>query len=168
MQIWRLGLAACFNACFAPGLAQAAAPVVDGKLCGKACRQTFRTVHFSDAPDGAYFQLQECSSRLHQQALYLCWDLHCLEEVRLAEATILNETCIEIWGAYIPPHDVVDGFDDGDIAQFARFDESLDRMHGVDEVVLPTQAWYEIWMRTLVGFLLSFFFSFGLSEPHCD
>ncbi|VUC23401.1 unnamed protein product [Clonostachys rosea] len=130
--------------------AVAAASVVGSKVCGKACRQTFRTLRFSDAPDGVFFAVQECSSRLYQQSVHLCWDIHCSEDVWLSESATINQTCQEINDSQFPPHDIIDGFTDDVIAQITRFNAtSPGRVRPFDVLMLPSQAFYDLWGRTL-------------------
>ena len=126
----------------------------DPKLCGKACRQTFRTLKFADALEGAFFARQECTSRLYQTSLHLCWDIHCLEDVWVAESRAMNQTCQNMYDSYLAQHDIIGGITDDERAQIVNFNATdPGRTHRYDELMLPTPAYFNIWMRTLVSSL---------------
>ncbi|RFN47481.1 ferric reductase transmembrane component 5 [Fusarium flagelliforme] len=124
----------------------------DPKLCGKACRQTFRTLKFADAPEGAFFARQECTSRLYQTSLHLCWDFHCREDVWVAESRAMNQTCQHMYDSYLTQHDIIDGITDDERAQIVKFNATdPGRTHRYDELMLPTPAYFNIWIRTLAA-----------------
>jgi len=126
----------------------------DPKLCGKACRQTFRTLKFADAPEGAFFARQECISRLYQISLHLCWDIHCREDVWVAESRAMNQTCQRMYDSYLAQHDIIDGITDDERAQLVKFNATdPGRTDRYDELMLPTPAYFNIWIRTLVSSL---------------
>ncbi|KAJ4248428.1 hypothetical protein NW762_012765 [Fusarium torreyae] len=153
MQYWSLGSAACLIAILISSPARARAAAVDGKRCGKACRQTYRTLKFEDAPKGVFFGVQECTSRLYQQSIYLCWDIHCAKEVWLAESASMNKTCQNIDESYyLAPHNIIDGLTDEDVAHITRFNAtSPGRTQAFDKLMLPSQDFYDLWRRTLVS-----------------
>uniref|UniRef100_A0A8H7K382 FAD-binding FR-type domain-containing protein n=1 Tax=Bionectria ochroleuca TaxID=29856 RepID=A0A8H7K382_BIOOC len=147
---WLSSTAYCLATLFFVYSALAAAPVVGGKVCGKACRQTFRTLRFSDAPDGVFFAVQECTSRFYQQSVHLCWEIYCSEDVWILESRSINQTCQEIDGSQFPTHDIIAGFTDEDVVQIARFNAtSPDRVYPFDQLMLPSRAFYDLWGRTL-------------------
>ena len=124
----------------------------DPKLCGKACRQTFRTLKFADSPEGAFFARQECTSRLYQTSLHLCWDIHCREDVWAAESRAMNQTCQHMYDSYLAQHDIIDGITDDERVQIVRLNATYPgRTHRYDVLMLPTPTYYSIWIRTLVG-----------------
>lgn len=155
MRFRRVGTAACCIVALAPHLPHGVAHTMDGRFCGKACRQTFKTLQFVDVPDGLALPFQECSSRIYQQGLYLCWGIHCTSEARLMESRSMNQTCKDLVGSYIPPYNIVDSFTDEDVARLVRFNAtSPDRKQPLSQPMLPSQDFYEVWARTLVGFPL--------------
>ncbi|KAF5544259.1 ferric-chelate reductase [Fusarium phyllophilum] len=118
--------------------------------CGKACRQTFRTIRFADAPPGVFFTVQECTSLIYQTSLHLCWEIHCAEEVWQAESDSMNLTCHDISGSYLPPHNIINNLTDHDIEAITRFNAtSPDRSHVYGALMLPSQSYYDLWVRTL-------------------
>lgn len=126
----------------------------DPALCGKACRQTFRTLKFADAPEGSFFAKQECISLAYQTSLHLCWDAHCTEDVWLRESRVMNQTCQDTYGLYLAPHDIIDDITDKQRAQIIIFDATdPNRHHRYGALMLPSQAYYDIWTRTLVSSL---------------
>ncbi|KAF0315626.1 ferric reductase like transmembrane component [Colletotrichum asianum] len=150
MRYWQLDSAVCYIVVIFFISTQAAASEAYGRLCGTACRKTFRTLRFSDAPTGAFFAVQECTSHLYQRSLYLCWDLYCSKEIWLAESKSLNRSCQDMDGSHFPPRDIINDITDEDIAQIARFNEtSPDRAQRVDVLMLPSQPYYVLWARTL-------------------
>jgi hypothetical protein len=152
MRLWRAHTAACFASVLISTSSQATASTVDPKLCGKACRQTFRTLRFADAPEGVFFSVQECTSLLYQTSLHLCWDIHCTKDIWEDESKVMNQTCQDINGSYLPPHDIIDGFTDQDKARIQQFNATNpDRIVPFDVLMLPSQAYYDIWIRTLVS-----------------
>ncbi|KAL0930073.1 ferric-chelate reductase [Colletotrichum truncatum] len=53
-------------------------------------------------------------------------------------------------GSPFPPHDIVEDLDDERIARIARFNAtSPERAHRLEELMLPSQAYYDLWGRTL-------------------
>lgn len=153
MRSWRLSSTAyCLAVLFCNNSALAAAPIVGGTVCGKACQQTFRTLRFSDAPDWVFFAVQECTSRLYQQSVHLCWEIYCSEDVWILESWRINQTCQEIDGSQFPTHDIIAGLTDEDVVQIARFNAtSPDRVHPFAQLMLPSRAFYDLWGRTLVS-----------------
>lgn len=126
--------------------------MLDEKLCGKACRQTFKTLRFADVPDDLPSPFQECSSRLYQQGLYLCWGIYCTTDARLVESRSMNRTCKDLVDSYIPPYNIVDSFTDEDIALLTRFNATSPyRKQPFSQPMLPSQDFYHLWARTLVG-----------------
>ncbi|CAF3485454.1 unnamed protein product [Fusarium graminearum] len=124
----------------------------DPALCGKACRQTFRTLKFADAPEGSFFAKQECISLAYQTSLHLCWDAHCTENVWLRESRVMNQTCQDTYGLYLAPHDIIDDITDKQRAQIIIFDATdPNRNHRYGALMLPSQAYYDIWIRTLTA-----------------
>ncbi|KAF5972656.1 ferric-chelate reductase [Fusarium coicis] len=118
--------------------------------CGKACRQTFRTLRFADAPPSVFFTVQECTSLIYQTSLHLCWETHCAEDVWRAEAASMNLTCHAISGSYLPPHNIINNLTDHDIETITRFNAiSPDRSHVYEALMLPSQSYYDLWVRTL-------------------
>ncbi|KAF5586129.1 ferric-chelate reductase [Fusarium pseudoanthophilum] len=118
--------------------------------CGKACRQTFRTLRFADAPPGVFFTVQECTSLIYQTSLHLCWEIHCAEDVWRAEAASMNQTCHDISGSYLPAHSIINNLTDHDIEAIPRFNAtSPDRSHVYGALMLPSQSYYDLWVRTL-------------------
>ncbi|KAF4336769.1 ferric-chelate reductase [Fusarium beomiforme] len=118
--------------------------------CGKACRQTFRTLRFADAPPGIFFTVQECTSLLYQKSLHLCWEIHCTQDVWQAEAGAMNKTCQDINGSHLPPHDIIDDLTDHNIDNIRRFNAtSPSRSRSYDTLMLPSQSYYNLWIRTL-------------------
>ncbi|KID93554.1 ferric-chelate reductase, partial [Metarhizium majus ARSEF 297] len=148
MRPWHVGtLTHCIAA-----LAQAAAPIPasDKLLCATTCRKTFQTLRFSDVPLGQAFSFNECTSRLHHQALYLCWRVHCTAQARLAESRSLNETCQDLVGSRLPPYSIVDGFTEQDVARLTRFNATFPtREQPVSSLMLPSSEFYHLWARTL-------------------
>ena len=126
----------------------------DPKLCGKACRQTFRILKFADAPEGAFFARQECTSRLYQISLHFCWDVYCCEDVWVAESRAMNQTCQNMYDSYLAQHDIINGITDDKKAQIAKFNATdPGRTHRYNELMLPTSTYFNIWVRTLVSTL---------------
>lgn len=120
--------------------------------CGKACRQTFRTLRFADAPPGVFFTVQECTSLIYQKSLHLCWEIHCAEDIWQAESASMNLTCHDISGSYLPPHNIINNLTDHDIQAITRFNAtSPDRSHVYGVLMLPSQPYYDLWVRTLVS-----------------
>jgi hypothetical protein len=120
--------------------------------CGKACRQTFRTLRFADAPPGVFFTVQECTSLIHQTSLHLCWEVHCVEDVWRAEAASMNLTCHDISGSYLLPHSIINNLTDHDIETITRFNAtSPDRSHVYGALMLPSQSYHDVWVGTLVS-----------------
>ncbi|KAF5532044.1 ferric-chelate reductase [Fusarium mexicanum] len=118
--------------------------------CGKACRQTFRTLRFADAPPGVFFTVQECTSLIYQTSLHLCWEMHCAEDIWQAESASMNLTCHDISGSYLPPHNVINNLTDHDIEAITRFNAtSPDRSHLYGALMLPSRSYYDLWVRTL-------------------
>ncbi|KAI1044286.1 hypothetical protein LB504_012994 [Fusarium proliferatum] len=118
--------------------------------CGKACRQTFRTLRFADAPPGVFFTVQECTSLIYQSSLHLCWEEHCAGEVWRAESASMNLTCHDISGSYLPPHNIINNLTDHDIKAIPRFNTtSPDRSQVYGSLMLPSQSYYDLWVRTL-------------------
>ncbi|CVL08721.1 related to ferric reductase Fre2p [Fusarium mangiferae] len=118
--------------------------------CGKACRQTFRTLRFADAPPGVFFTVQECTSLIYQSSLHLCWEAHCAGEVWRAESASMNLTCHDISGSYLPPHNIINNLTDHDIKAIPRFNAtSPDRSQVYGSLMLPSQSYYDLWVRTL-------------------
>ncbi|KAF5981730.1 ferric reductase Fre2p [Fusarium bulbicola] len=118
--------------------------------CGKACRQTFRTLRFADAPPGVFFTVQECTSFIYQTSLHLCWEVHCAEDIWQAESASMNLTCHDISGSYLPPHNIINNLTDHDIEAITRFNAtSPDRSHVYEALMLPSQSYYDLWVRTL-------------------
>ncbi len=153
MQYCKLIRSACLIAILIPDLAQAMASAIDSKRCGKACRQTYRTLRFEDSPKGASFAVQECTSHLYQQSIYLCWDAHCAKEVWLSEAAIVNKTCQNIDSSYyLALHDIIDSVRDEDVLRITRFNATSPRpAQPFDKLMLPSQDYYDLWRRTLVS-----------------
>ncbi|KAF5705704.1 ferric-chelate reductase [Fusarium mundagurra] len=146
MRYWR-GYALCLLAvsflCHAEGSAAQ-------DHCGKACRQTFRTLRFADAPPGVFFTVQECTSLIYQTSLHLCWEIHCAEDIWWTEAASMNLTCYDISGSYLPLHNIINNFTDHDIKNITRFNAtSPDRSHVYGALMLPSQSYYDLWARTL-------------------
>ncbi|KAI1011752.1 hypothetical protein LB503_004855 [Fusarium chuoi] len=118
--------------------------------CGKACRQTFRTLRFADAPPGVFFTVQECTSLIYQTSLHLCWEARCAEDIWRAESASMNLTCREISGSYLPPHNIINNLTDHDIKAVPRFNTtSPDRSQVYGSLMLPSQSYYDLWVRTL-------------------
>ncbi|KAF5637720.1 ferric-chelate reductase [Fusarium sp. NRRL 52700] len=118
--------------------------------CGKACRQTFRTLRFADAPPGVFFTVQECTSLIYQTSLHLCWEIHCAEDIWQAESASMNLTCHGISGSYSPPHNIINNLTDHDVEAITRFNAtSPDRSHVYGDLMLPSQSYYDLWVRTL-------------------
>lgn len=156
MRYWQLNSAVCYIVVIFFISTQAAASDAYGRLCGTACRKTFRTLRFSDAPTGAFFAVQECTSHLYQRSLYLCWDLYCSKEIWLTESRSLNRSCHDMDGSHFPPRDIINDITDEDIAQITRFNEtSPDRAQCVEVLMLPSKSYYELWARTLVSYFLT-------------
>ncbi|KAG5659504.1 hypothetical protein KAF25_002063 [Fusarium avenaceum] len=150
MRLCSATTAVCFITILISTFGQATASSVDPKLCGKACRQTFRTLRFADAPKGVFFSVQECTSLLYQTSLHLCWDIHCTKDVWEDESQMMNQTCQDINGSYLPSHDIIDGFTDQDKARIRRFNATNpDRTSPFDVLMLPSQGYYDLWIRTL-------------------
>jgi hypothetical protein len=155
MRFWKLNNAICAVSLLASGLTSVHASSADPKLCGEACRQTFRTLKFADAPEGVFFSRQECMSRLYQTSLYLCWDAHCSKDVWEAESSLMNQTCQDIYDLHLAPHDIIDDITDEKRAQIIRFNATdPGRAHRYDVLMLPSQSYYDIWIRTLVSPLI--------------
>lgn len=120
--------------------------------CGKACRQTFRTLRFADAPPGVFFTVQECTSLIYQTSLHLCWEEHCAEDIWRTESASMNLTCHDISGSYLPPHNIINNLTDHDIKAIPRFNAtSPDRCHVYGALMLPSKSYYALWVRTLVS-----------------
>lgn len=152
MRPWRTTTAVCFIVIPISTFGQATASSVDPKLCGKACRQTFRTLRFADAPKGVFFSVQECTSLLYQTSLHLCWDIHCTKDVWDGESKMMNQTCQDINGSYLPSHDIIDGLTDQDKTRIQHFNATdPDRTSPFDVLMLPSQGYYDLWIRTLVS-----------------
>ncbi|RGP79908.1 ferric reductase transmembrane component 5 [Fusarium longipes] len=152
MRSYTLNKAACIIALLTSGFECVHASLMDPKLCGKACRQTFRTLKFADAPEGAFFARQECTSRLYQTSLHLCWDIHCNENVWIDESNVMNQTCQDMYGSYLLSHDVIDGITDDEKNQMARFNATIpERLHRYNMLMQPSNAYYDIWVRTLAA-----------------
>ncbi|SCV51612.1 related to ferric reductase Fre2p [Fusarium fujikuroi] len=118
--------------------------------CGKACRQTFRTLRFADAPPGVFFTVQECTSLIYQTSLHLCWEAHCAEDVWRAESASMNLTCRDISGSYLLPHNIINNLTDHDIKAVPKFNATgPDRSHVYGSLMLPSQPYYDLWVRTL-------------------
>ncbi|CAJ0546526.1 Ff.00g011530.m01.CDS01 [Fusarium sp. VM40] len=150
MRPLRTTTAVCFIVILISTFGQATASSVDPKLCGKACRQTFRTLRFADAPKGVFFSVQECTSLLYQTSLHLCWDIHCTKDVWEYESKMMNQTCQDINGSSLPSHDIIDGLTDKDKTRIRHFNATdPDRTSPFDVLMLPSQGYYDLWIRTL-------------------
>jgi hypothetical protein len=152
MRLWKVNNSICVFTSLISGLVSVVASSANPALCGKACRQTFRTLKFTDAPEGVFFAKQECASRLYQTSLYLCWDTHCTEDVWKHESISMNKTCQDMYGLYLAPHDIIDDITDKQRAQIIIFDATdPNRAQRYGALMLPSQAYYDIWIRTLVS-----------------
>ncbi|RYC82960.1 hypothetical protein BFJ63_vAg14155 [Fusarium oxysporum f. sp. narcissi] len=146
MRYWRNNAAFILAASFL-GLGEVLAT---SDHCGKACRQTFRTLRFADAPPGVFFTVQECTSLIYQKSLHLCWEIHCAEDIWQAESASMNLTCHDISGSYLPPHNIINNLTDHDIQAITRFNAtSPDRSQVYGVLMLPSQPYYDLWVRTL-------------------
>ena len=151
---WCVALTLSFSSSSAAAAAAASAfsSSDDGAFCVAACRSSFFQVKFTDVPENTPFGVQECTSSLHLQSLYLCAGLHCSsQEVRIGSLTELNETCLETAGVSLPSYDLVKNFTDEDIAGLERLDAS-DREASISSgaPILPTDDSVDLWARTLV------------------
>ncbi|KAI9150852.1 ferric-chelate reductase [Paramyrothecium foliicola] len=145
--------AACYTVFIGRSFAQGAVPSLDETVCAKACRQTFRTVKFSDVPHGISLATQECTSILHQHSLYLCWAIYCHQDVRVAESRTMNHTCLAVNNSYLLPYESIESFTDKDVAQLGRFNAtSPKRDLPFGKPKLPSTEFYILWARTLDAF----------------
>ncbi|RBR10396.1 hypothetical protein FVER53590_25493 [Fusarium verticillioides] len=62
----------------------------------------------------------------------------------------MNLTCHDISGSYLLPHSIINNLTDHDIETITRFNAtSPDRSHVYGASMLPSQSYYDLWVRTL-------------------
>ncbi|KAJ0159241.1 hypothetical protein CTA2_10070 [Colletotrichum tanaceti] len=144
--------------CLFVGSASASALTGSGGICFDSCTSTLGAPRFNDTQsyNGTLpvrsKLIASCESRLHITSLYLCADLHCDLTHRVAGLSDLNHTCQTYMNTSLPPFEIVAHYSDEEIAGLRRLtqDEGVD--HTVlNEVVLPADAFYQIWVDTLVS-----------------
>ncbi|OBS22593.1 hypothetical protein FPOA_08929 [Fusarium poae] len=64
----------------------------------------------------------------------------------------MNKTCQDMYGLYLAPHDIIDDITDKQRAQIIIFDATdPNRAQRYGALMLPSQAYYDIWIRTLTA-----------------
>ncbi|GJC84319.1 ferric/cupric reductase transmembrane component B [Colletotrichum liriopes] len=135
----------------------ASALVGSGGVCFDSCSYTLRAPRFNDTQSyngtmpAKSKLIASCESRLHITSLYLCADLHCDLTHRVAGLSDLNHTCQTYMNTSLPPFEILANYSSEEIAGLRR----LTQEEGVEttvlnEVVLPADAFYQIWVDTLI------------------
>ncbi|OBR10496.1 Ferric reductase like transmembrane component [Colletotrichum higginsianum IMI 349063] len=127
-----------------------------GGICFDSCTYTLRAPRFNDTQSyngtmpAKSKLIASCESRLHIESLYLCADLHCDLTHRVAGLSDLNHTCQTYMNTSLPPFEIVAHYSDVEIAGLRRLtqEEGVDKTV-LNEVVLPADAFYQIWFDTL-------------------
>ncbi|GKT92170.1 ferric reductase like transmembrane component [Colletotrichum tofieldiae] len=128
-----------------------------GGVCFDSCSYTLRAPRFNDTQSyngtmpAKSKLIASCESRLHITSLYLCADLHCDLTHRVAGLSDLNHTCQTYMNTSLPPFEILANYSSEEIAGLRR----LTQEEGVEttvlnEVVLPADAFYQIWVDTLI------------------
>lgn len=121
------------------------------RFCFDACRFSFKAVRFHNPENVTDPLMNECVNRLRLESLYLCVDTSCSVSSRDDGLGALNDTCHDL-GVSIPGLDLITKFKNGDASVLTRFNATNPgREHVLESPALPTDAFLDIWMATLVG-----------------
>ncbi|OHE99961.1 ferric reductase like transmembrane component [Colletotrichum orchidophilum] len=138
-------------------IASSSALAGSGGVCFDSCSNTLSQPQFNDTqsyhggkPSRSEF-ITSCVSQLHIKSLYLCADLHCDLTHRVAGLSNLNHTCQAYMNTSLPPFDIVADYSSEDIAGLRRLTkaEGSNTSTVLNEVVLPADAYYQIWFDSL-------------------
>ncbi|OHW96890.1 ferric reductase like transmembrane component [Colletotrichum incanum] len=135
----------------------ASALVGSGGVCFDSCSYALRAPRFNDTQSyngtmpAKSKLIASCESRLHITSLYLCADLHCDLTHRVAGLSDLNHTCQTYMNMSLPPFEILANYSSDEIAGLRRLtqEESVEKTV-LNEVVLPADAFYQIWVDTLI------------------
>ncbi|KAK2042671.1 ferric reductase like transmembrane component [Colletotrichum somersetense] len=134
----------------------AAGVVGPGDVCFDSCTFALRDPRYNDTRpyNGTDWQkarlITTCESRLYITSLYLCADLHCDLTDRVAGLNDANQTCQTSANTSLPPFEIIADYSTEDIAGLRRLTKEEGAAKIVlNEVVLPADAFYQIWDDTL-------------------
>ena len=145
--------AAALTLVFSSFAAQSFAADDPHRFCFPACQNAVAAVRFEARENITDPTLKQCVGYLRLQSLYLCADTRCGRQRRDAGLSSLNETCTGL-GVPIPGFEIVEEYGREDVEKLEKFNAtSPGKDVALTQPALPTKAFLDLWMGTLVRLL---------------